>query len=123
MPSRPTWLALFPLGVVLLGASCQSLSLVDRIPHTATTQTRLQGTQHRLHQYWQQHGRVPLSPEDLPDEAGRDGSLVDGWGRPFYWNSDGISQVTVGSYGRDGKPGGENEDADSLIEYVGGRDP
>ena len=40
-----------------------------------------------------------------------DGSLKDGWGRPFRYRVDGTNCL-ITSYGRDGKPGGEGLDCD-----------
>ena len=42
----------------------------------------------------------------------QDGVLVDGWGRPLHYSTDGTT-YTLLSYGRDGKPGGEGFDLDT----------
>lgn len=39
------------------------------------------------------------------------GKLIDGWGRPFLYSSDGTNYL-ITSYGRDGKPGGKGLDYD-----------
>jgi hypothetical protein len=45
--------------------------------------------------------------------------MKDGWGRELNWESDGRSTVKVWSLGRDGKPGGNGEDADMEVIFVG----
>jgi hypothetical protein len=104
---------------LLVGASCQSWQFVDIIPPPNLTETRLIVTYGRIETYWNEHGRVPTKPDELPDVKGRDCSMKDGWGRELHWVSDGASRVTVRSFGRDGKPGGTGEDADLEIVFVG----
>lgn len=104
---------------ILLAASCQSCRIVDTIPPPNLTETRLLVTYNRIQKFWNQHGRVPAKPADLPDEKNRDCSMTDGWGRELHWDSDGKSKVKVWSLGRDGKPGGTGEDADMKVEFVG----
>jgi hypothetical protein len=105
--------------VLLLAASCQSWRIVDTIPPRNWTETTLGVTYNRIEKFWNQHGKVPARPADLPDEKKRDCSMTDGWGRELHWNSDGKSKVNVWSLGRDGKPGGTGKDADMEVEFVG----
>ena len=105
--------------VFLLGASCQGWRIVDTIPPPSLTKSRLIVTYNRIQNFWNQHGKVPAKPADLPDEKNRDCSMTDGWGRELHWNSDGKSMVKMWSLGRDGKPGGTGEDADMEVEFVG----
>lgn len=107
----------------LLGASCCRWdSIVDTIPPHSLTATRLTVTQHRIHRYWTAQGRMPAQPTDLPDEPNRDCSLLDGWGRPFHWQSEG-QQVTVWSLGRDGQPGGTGDNEDIEVVFAGQPEP
>jgi hypothetical protein len=105
--------------VFLLAASCQSCRIVDTIPPANLTETRLLVTHNRIQKFWNQHGKVPTKPTDLPDEKNRDCSMTDGWGRELHWESDGVSKVKVWSLGRDGKPAGTGENADMEVEFVG----
>jgi hypothetical protein len=106
-------------GVFLLAASCQSCRIVDTIPPQNLTETRLLVTYNRIQNFWNEHGRVPTKPAELPDVKNRDCSMADGWGRELNWKSDGTSKVKVWSLGRDGKPGGTGEDADLEVAFVG----
>jgi hypothetical protein len=106
-------------GVLLFAASCRSFRIVDDIPPRNLTATRLVVTYNRIQDFWNQHRRVPTSPDELPDVKEKDGSMKDGWGRELNWESDGKTRVRVWSLGRDDKPGGAGEDADMEVEFVG----
>ena len=106
-------------GVCLLAASCQSCRIIDTIPPTNVTETRVGVTYNRIQKFWNEHGRVPTTPTELPNEKNRDCSMKDGWGRELHWESDGTSKVKVWSLGRDEKLGGTGEDADMEVEFVG----
>lgn len=105
--------------LVLATASCRTASLVDTIPPRSYSATTLTITHDRIQKYWNAHGKAPAQPSDLPDEPNRDCSLTDGWGRDLYWESDGENKVKVWSLGQDGQPGGEGEDADMTVEFIG----
>jgi Type II secretion system (T2SS), protein G len=109
----------YSAGILLLTASCQTSRIVDTIPPKNVTETRLGITDNRIQNFWNQHGRVPTKPNELPDVKDRDCSLKDGWGRELNWTSDGTSKVKVWSLGRDGKPGGTGEDADMEVVFIG----
>lgn len=59
---------------------------------------------------------MPLLRGDMPSF---DSATSDGWDRALHWASDGVARVRVWSLGRDGKPGGEGEDADLEVVFVG----
>jgi hypothetical protein len=106
-------------GMLLVAASCECMSLVDVIPPRSMTDTSLDVTYIRIEDFWNQHGRVPKTPDELPDIPQKDCSMKDGWHRELHWESDGVSTVRVWSLGRDGQPGGTGEDADSEVVFVG----
>lgn len=106
-------------GVFLLAASCQNWRIVDTIPPQNMTESALVFTYHRIQTFWNQHGRVPPKPAEMPDMEDRDCSMKDGWGHELNWDSDGISRVRVWSLGRDEKPGGTGDDADMEVVFVG----
>ena len=107
--------------LLLVAASCQTCRILDTIPPPNLTETRLLVTHDRIQDFWKQCGKVPVEPADLPVVKNRDCSLTDGWGRELHWDSDGVSNVKVWSLGRDGKPGGTGEDADTGGVFVGRR--
>ncbi|MBL7205145.1 MAG: type II secretion system major pseudopilin GspG [Desulfobacteraceae bacterium] len=49
----------------------------------------------------------PYLPKDIP---------MDPWGNPYQYHSSAHSDCNVISYGADGKPGGEAEDADVILQ-------
>jgi hypothetical protein len=73
----------------------------------------------RVQDFWNKHDRVPLQPDELPNRAGRDNSMLDGWGRKLIWESDGKNAVVISTLGRDGEVGGVDEDADKEVAFVG----
>ena len=82
---------------------------------TATPKERTHAAMHmmkrRVLRYAHTNGRLPTSVDELPVIKGFDESVTDGWGRPIRISVEGDT-VTFSSYGRDGRPGGEGEDAD-----------
>ncbi len=73
----------------------------------------------RIQSFWDQHGRMPTTPDELPIIENRDCSMKDGWGRQLNWDSNGADRVRLWSLGRDGIPGGSGEDADQEIVFIG----
>jgi len=124
MDARQLWLSValtHAAAILLFAASCQSSRFVDTIPPQNSTEGSLRFTYHRIQNFWNEHGRVPTKPAELPNVKDHDCSLTDGWGRELHWDSDGVSNVKVWSLGRDGKPGGTGEDADTEVAFAGKR--
>lgn len=93
---------------------------VDVIPPTALTRTRTKVIGMRIREYWRINHRLPESLADLPKvEENRDGSTDDGWGRAIRYEKKGAA-VTLTSLGKDGRPGGEGEDADIREAFTVG---
>ena len=64
------------------------------------------------------HHRLPTGLSELPPVgADRDGSLDDVWGRAILYGMNAHATVVLTSLGKDGKPGGEGEDADVLQAF------
>lgn len=101
---------------VLVGGAIGCIAIGDKvattIPPKNLTQTRLAITRNRLERYWNEHGAVPTLASQLPQIANRDCSMVDGWGNPFSWESNGRDEVRVLSRGKDRWPGGSGDNAD-----------
>ncbi len=93
-------------GLLLTSVSCKLHHFIDVIPPQSMTDTTLSVTKHRIGKFWNEHGKVPTHPDELPDEKDRNCEMKDGWGRELHWESDGTSRVRLWSLGRDGKPQG-----------------
>ncbi len=91
----------------------------DTIPKDNLTETRLAITRVRLRKYWDEYGKVPANPRDLPLLPNRDCSMTDAWGKEFQWLADDDSTVRVISFGKDGIVGGTGENADLEILFDG----
>lgn len=81
------------------------------------TNATMNTIKHRILRYARKNDCLPDSPEQLPVIENRDKNVKDGWGRPIRWTVE-ADKVTLISYGRDGKPGGEEEDADMVGVFV-----
>ena len=84
------------------------------------TQVDLEVIGRSIRMYHDQTGALPTTLQDLNTlhdtrvTATDDGKVVDGWGRPFDFKTDGTS-FSVTSLGRDAKPGGVGLDCDMSI--------
>jgi hypothetical protein len=66
----------------------------------------------RINLYAKEHGTVPSSL-DVLTRTGEDVTwLTDRWGRPIVYSVSDEGRLTLTSFGRDGKPGGTEKDAD-----------
>jgi len=99
---------------LLLFSGCRSL--VDVIPPKSQTIGAQVETAVRIGMYLEKDGKLPDSLASLPIREHYANRTSDGWGRPLIYQVDGDS-FTLTSYGRDGKPGGEGDDADELVKY------
>jgi len=103
---------IFTLTLGLFVAGC-----IDRIPPTSLTETRMFVTKRRILQYAQAHDQLPPDLSSLPQMAGYDMSLKDGWGRTLSYQTNSAGTVTLESLGRDGVLGGSGEDADIIRSF------
>ena len=85
----------------------------DVIPPRSNTYGAMHMMKRRILQYAATHDTLPESLNQLPTIEGYYNSITDGWGRPILWHIEG-EQVTLTSFGRDGRPGGFGEDADMV---------
>jgi hypothetical protein len=69
----------------------------------------------RINFYTETNKEVPPSLAALPP-AGMN-MTNDAWGRPIQYRINTNSTITLLSFGRDGKPGGQGEDADIAQTY------
>ena len=76
------------------------------------THTAIGETFYRVHLYGKQRRKVPDSFDVLPVREGYANKTTDGWDRKLILEIKDDKVMTITSYGKDGKPGGEGEDAD-----------
>ena len=86
---------------------------VTRIPPRSKTSGNMFIMKRRILRYASIHNAAPTSLDQLPLIEQRDNDVVDAWHRPILWQLDG-DKVTLISYGRDGQPGGVDDDADII---------
>jgi hypothetical protein len=96
---------------LLMPLSCHRITPVEM------TKTAITETFARISIYAQTNRAVPSSLAVLPKRDGYANRTTDGWGRSLQYSlsTDGI--ITLTSFGRDGKPGGSGEDADTSESY------
>jgi len=94
----------------------------------AKTQAQMIHVEQALDQFYLDTGRYPTTQEGIqalitnPGIEGWDGNYLtkqkmptDGWNRPFQYQSPGThGDYDITSYGKDGTPGGEGENADVV---------
>lgn len=111
---RPVLVCAVLFGVVGVGCSLGVVSqLVSHISPRDLTLTNMQHTKRRIHRYATTNDSLPTTAGQLAPMAGYDNDSNDAWGRSIIWRVDGDT-VTMTSYGRDGKPGGTDEDEDLI---------
>ncbi len=111
MKMRLLWMVLPP--IVFVG----SCSLVTTIPPRSMTVTAMTETQVRMHMYMTANRGYPADLSVLPKRDGYANRTTDGWGRPLIYSVDDRGIISLTSLGRDGKAGGEGDDADITRRY------
>ena len=111
------------LGLILLvslaGIGADTLTF-GRIPPRSVTSAVMHTLKRRILRYARVHDRLPAELKDVPWMPFNLGGirLVDGWGNPIVYLVDPKScTVTLISYGRDGKPGGQGENHDTEAVF------
>ncbi|MEM7315733.1 MAG: hypothetical protein AAF497_21555 [Planctomycetota bacterium] len=108
-------------GIVAVAAAVIFLAktFIDSIsvPRSAITPTVIGETHYRIYLFAAENDRLPTSLEELSERHGHANRTDDLWGRELIYliNDDGI--ITLGSYGRDGKIGGVDDDTDIIRRY------
>lgn len=75
----------------------------------------------RVNLYAEQHHEIPSSLAVLLKREGYANQMADGWGRPLQYSVGDDGRLKLTSLGRDGTPGGTEEDADISKPYLGER--
>ena len=91
----------FSAGLLKL-LSIVTFGLLGTVPPRDLTVMRMGVTEVRLREFWNAHGRLPASLEELPALEGRDNSTTDAWGRPIQYEVKEPSTVTLTSLGDGG---------------------
>ena len=94
-------------------------SLVDSIsiPRSAITPSAIGETLSRIHLFAVENDRLPTDLAQLSERHGYANRTDDLWGRELIYRIDTDGIITLGSYGRDGKIGGVDNDADIIRRY------
>lgn len=98
-------------------AVCGCQLFVDFIPPRDMTNTSIIETTVRIHMYMTANGEYPTNLSVLPIRNGYANRTTDGWGRTLVYDVDDEGIISLESLGRDGKPGGEGDDADIIRRY------
>jgi hypothetical protein len=87
-----------------------------------TTNTRMRAVKDAVLMYYLKHSRIPASLVELCGPEGDDQRLLesekppkDGWGNEFVYTPKDKRKFDLVSYGADGRPGGEKDDADITV--------
>jgi len=96
-----------------------AMAFVDSIsiPDSAITPSAIGETHYRIHLFAVVNNRLPTGLSELTDRQGYANRTEDLWGRELIYRVDDDGIITLGSYGRDGKIGGVNSDADIIRSY------
>jgi hypothetical protein len=95
----------------------QTAIFAGRTSRKAITRYRMISTCERIQAYMKQHRRVPPSLTALPAVEGDADKAEDGWGHEIQYSVDHDGVITLTSFGVDGKPGGDGQDADIIMRY------
>jgi hypothetical protein len=110
------------LVVGLFAAAVISLLCIDFVPPRAKTTSAMQVAKQRILRYAKSHGMLPGNLEETEPIEGKIPGLLDGWGEALIYEIGPAGKVTLRSYGKDQKPGGEGAAAD-LIGTFQARQP
>lgn len=94
-------------GVLTMTGCCAHVISPVEMTHTAIGETF-----YRVHLYGKQSHKIPDSFDVLPVREGYANQTTDGWKKNLILEIKDDKIMTITSYGKDGKPGGEGEDAD-----------
>ena len=108
-------IALFAIaGAVILVIA---MAMVDVMPASAVTPTVMGATSNRIGLFFQRNKRLPSELSALPESEEYWNRTTDRWNRPLRYAIDGEDAFTLSSFGKDDKPGGAGDDADTIEKY------
>ena len=88
-----------------------------RIPPDDLTRSNMIGIAIRIREYVKTNERLPDYVYQLPKREGYSNSTKDGWGNEIKYTVDANGIVTLASFGKDGKPGGQRRNADIVESF------
>lgn len=108
----------------IVGSGCSSLGVFSgtfNSGHDATT-AAISETSVRIAMFVEKNGHLPKTLKDLPTRVEHANRTTDAWNHPLVYKIDSENSITLKSLGSDGKPGGNDADADIIVRYelVGG---
>ena len=116
---RPLFFSIFKVrNTLLLLAAIAIIALIIDIPSKkSTTRTTMWVVKRRILIFARQNNHLPHSLLDISLIPGFNDKIKDAWGRPLQYEINDNDTITLKSFGRDGLPGGEGEDADILLSF------
>ncbi|MCD4737474.1 MAG: type II secretion system protein GspG [Bacteroidales bacterium] len=93
------------------------LLFVDKISPYDLTITRINGVTFRIKNYVTDNGHLPDNLYILPKRERYDNSIKDGWDKEIIYNVTKNGVVTLKSFGKDKKPGGEGDNSDIIMSF------
>ena len=110
------YVPLLGIPYVVIALLCLSHVVLEglRIPRHILTFNSMDGVRRSVLAYRQAHGRLPATLDESPPREGYGDSRVDGWDRRLIYTVGVNGLVTLVSHGKDGKPGGTGDDADTV---------
>jgi hypothetical protein len=108
-------------GLVLAAVFGLLALFVDVIPPKAETITAMGETFVRIGLYAKQSNSISPSLAVLPKRNGYANQTTDAWGRELKYEVTPDGVISLTSLGKDGKPGGQGDDADIRRAYFGKR--
>ncbi len=97
---------------------CAGLALVglfiETVPPDDMTVTAIGETMMRIQMHMKSQRDYPRDLSELPKLDGHTNQVTDGWGRTLLYSVDEMGVISLTSFGRDGKPGGDGLDQDIV---------
>jgi len=104
--------------LLMIGGSAMELAehraRLERTPPDYRTRMTIDVTALQIQDYMREHRIAPPSLSALPQITS---PPTDAWGRELLYSVDKEGVVTLGSYGRDGKPRGKGLDRDIIYRF------
>ena len=105
------------LGIVIAGGLIAwwcVRQFIPVIPPDSLTYNSMHMIKRRILRYAHTHHELPKTLDELPVIPGYSDRLTDGWEERILYRTNDDSSITLTSYGKDGRPGGEGLDADMV---------
>ena len=94
-----------------------AIAMVDVMPPSAITPTAMGETSVRIELFFQRNKHLPPDLRALPERQGYMNRTTDRWDCPLRYATDGEDAFTLSSFGKDDKPGGSGDDADTIRKH------